>query len=514
MKLQNVEKYLKRGLKNHVKLSVATMVAFMITGVATYSAESKFIEKDDENTEVLLILNGNFGSSDNKTVENIGKFISDNLEPSKPIEKPSIPWIPIEPSKPITPPENTTTVTENKNTTETAFTVEKDKKIVINNGVTVTVTSDVKAVNKGTGISPDWQYDKVVAGIVNNGGIAENNGTIDIQGSVDTEIGDNGDTVKTGEGYGVYQTSGTFTNNGTIKIQGNGFDGDGDKSFETKGGVGVYVAGGTATNNGTITANGSFNLTDGSIGLPMGIGMKAVDGTIVNGENGLIENQHFSMYVEGKGTATNNGTINTELFGLVAIDGGNAINNGTINAWFDKTGEAGKGLFATSYKGITTTITNSETGVVYGSVTAEGTGATVINNGTIYGEKIEANKGTIVNNGTITGEVTKPVINVDGGKFIQGGNGKLEADTFNGDIYISGTVANNNFNDTIVKEDSIIVDNLNGEVKSDSFMFNAKLDGNDVVLVRKDFHELTNKSGIADFLEGAYMTQVLMKICI
>ena len=106
----------------------------------------------------------------------------------------------------------------------------------------------------------------------------------------------------------------------------------------------------------------------------------------------------------------------------------------------------------------------------------------MINNwNTIYGEKIEANKGTIVNNGTITVEVTKPVINVDGGKFIQGGNGKLEADTFNGDIYISGTVANNNFNDTIVKEDSIIVDNLNGEVKSDSFMFNAKLDGNDLV---------------------------------
>ena len=498
-KLQNVEKFLKRGLKNKVKLSLATMVAFMITGVATYSTESTFIEKDNENTEIMLILSGNFRSSDNKKVENIGTFISDD----KPV-KPSIPWIPINPSNPITPPQDTTTVKEDKNTTETAFTLEKDKKIVVNNGVTVTVASDVKVENVGSPLEPNWQPNKIVAGIVNNGGIAENNGIIDIKGSIDTVIGESGDTVKTGEGYGVYQISGTFTNNGTIKIQGNGFDGDGDKSFETKGGVGVYITGGIATNNGTITANGSFELSDGSIGLPMGIGMKAVAGTIINGEKGLIENQHFSMYVEGKGTAINNGTINTELFGLVATDGGNAINNGTINAWFDKTGEAGKGLFASSYKGITTTITNSETGVVYGSVTAEGTGATVINNGTIYGEKIEANKGTIVNNGTITGEATKPVINVDGGKFIQGGNGKLEADTFNGDIYISGIVANNNFNDTIVKEDSIIVDNLNGEVKSDSFMFNAELQGNDVVLVRKDFHELTNKSEIADFLEGAY----------
>ena len=49
-KLQNVEKKKKRGLKNKVKLSLATMVAFMITGVATYSTESTFIEKDDGNT--------------------------------------------------------------------------------------------------------------------------------------------------------------------------------------------------------------------------------------------------------------------------------------------------------------------------------------------------------------------------------------------------------------------------------------------------------------------------------
>ena len=60
-------------------------------------------------------------------------------------------------------------------------------------------------------------------------------------------------------------------------------------------------------------------------------------------------------------------------------------------------------LYASSFSGATTTVTNSETGIVYGNVKAEGAAATVINYGTIHGTEIISMKGNIENYGTVTG---------------------------------------------------------------------------------------------------------------
>ncbi len=151
---------------------------------------------------------------------------------------------------------------------------------------------------------------------------------------------------------------------------------------------------------GEITKLMTYLLPNKSLMLGRGIGLKALDGTIENADGGLIKNQAISMLAEKKGVAVNSGTIETELTGLMALDGGTATNNGIIKAWVNekegRKGEAGIGLHAYSFDGPETVITNSETGIVYGSVKSEGQNAKVINNGTIYGTEIkvetEANK--------------------------------------------------------------------------------------------------------------------------
>ena len=225
--------------------------------------------------------------------------------------------------------------------------------------------------------------------IENNGGKVINEGNINVEGLKEVNVAGTGHIVKVGEGVGVHQTSGSFENNGTITVAGNGFDGDNDGYIETNGGIGVLVEGGKAINNKTITSPDSYLLPDKGLMLGRGIGMKALNGTIENADGGLIKNQAISMLAENKGVAVNNGTIETEQVGLMALNEGTATNNGTINAWKNEKeghkGEAGTGLYAYSSNEAETIVTNSETGIVYGSVKAEGTNAKIINNGTIYG---------------------------------------------------------------------------------------------------------------------------------
>ena len=529
----NVENSLKRFLKRKVKVTLGFMVAFMISGSIGY-AES--IIPKSEDTEILLFMTGNFKSFENEKIDNIGEFkLGENtikppvtperpsvpwedLTPTQPIERPSVPWEDLTPAQPIERPsvpwedltpaqpiEKLTINNENRVLENTTIFTIKDGETFINKG-NLSLKSDIEMLDTDN----DHVYDTPSADysvIKNNGGKVINEGTLAIEGLKDVNIAGTGTIIKTGEGIGVHQTAGTFENKGTINIAGNGFDGDKDGYTDTNGGIGVLVEGGTAINNGTITSPDSYTLPkpNGGLMLGRGIGMKALNGTIENG--GLIKNQAISMIAENKGTAINNGTIETEQIGLMALNGGTATNNGTIKAWKNEKeghkGEATTGLYSSSFNGAETIVKNSSTGIVYGSVKAEGTGATVINDGTIYGKKIEANRGTIVNNGTITGEATKPVINIEGGKFVQGNQGKLEANKVNGDIYLSGNYAENNFNDKISINDNISIKEHNGDIKSDSVMY--KYNSEDKTLERKEFSEILSNQNFANYLENNYL---------
>ena len=507
---QELENSVKRFLKRKVKVTLGFMVAFMISGSIGY-AES--IIPKSEDTEVLLFMNGTFREFDNEKIKDIGEFnlvegqevikppIADKpAEPEKPGE--TIPLIPLEPAKPEKPQENVNIenkVQENKD----IFTI-KNKEVFINKG-NLTLKSDVEMLDS----NGDRVYDtpsKNLAVIKNGGGTVKNEGNISVEGLKEINVAGTGHIVKVGEGVGVHQTSGSFENNGTITIAGNGFDGDKDGYVDTNGGIGVLVEGGKAINNKTIISPDSYLLPDKGLMLGRGIGMKALDGTIENADGGVIKNQSISMIAENKGIATNNGVIETEQVGLMALNGGTATNNGTINAWKNEKdghkGEAGTGLYASSFNETETIVTNSEKGVVYGSVKAEGTNAKVINNGTIYGTEIKVTNGVIENNGIITGEATKPIIDIQNGKFVQSVNGKLEAEKVNGDVYLSGDYGKNNFDDKI-SVGGLDIKEHNGDVKVNSVMYDYN--SKDKTLERKEFSDIMANQEFASYLEDNYL---------
>lgn len=525
---QELENSVKRFLKRKVKVTLGFMVAFMISGSIGY-AES--IIPKSEDTEVLLFMNGTFREFDNEEIKDIGEFrlvqgqevikppvIDEPTVPDKPVDpdKPTDPEKPTDPDKPTEPEKPGETIpwedlvpatkvnTENKVQENTNIFTIKDKEAFTNKG-DLTLKSDVEMLDT----NKDHIYDtpnNSYAVIENNGGKVINEGNINVEGLKEVNVAGTGHIVKVGEGVGVHQTSGSFENNGTITVAGNGFDGDNDGYIETNGGIGVLVEGGKAINNKTITSPDSYLLPDKGLMLGRGIGMKALNGTIENADGGLIKNQAISMLAEDKGVAVNNGTIETEQVGLMALNGGTATNNGTINAWKNEKeghkGEAGIGLYASSFNGAETVVTNSETGIVYGSVKAEGTNAKVINNGTIYGTEIKVTNGVIENNGTITGEATKPVIDIEGGKFVQSVNGKLEAEKVNGDVYLAGDYGKNNFEDKVSVE-GLDIKEHNGEVKSNSVMYDYN--SADKSLERKEFSDIMANQEFASYLEDNYL---------
>ncbi len=519
---QELENSVKRFLKRKVKVTLGFMVAFMISGSIGY-AES--IIPKSEDTEVLLFMNGTFREFDNEEIKDIGEFrLVQGQEVIKPpvIDEPTVPDKPVDPDKPTDPdrptePEKpgetipwedlvpaTKVNTENKVQENTNIFTIKDKEAFTNKG-DLTLKSDVEMLDT----NKDHIYDtpnNSYAVIENNGGKVINEGNINVEGLKEVNVAGTGHIVKVGEGVGVHQTSGSFENNGTITVAGNGFDGDNDGYIETNGGIGVLVEGGTAVNKNTITSPDSYLLPDKGLMLGRGIGMKALDGTIENADGGLIKNQAISMLAEDKGIAVNNGTIETEQVGLMALNGGTATNNGTINAWKNEKeghkGEAGTGLYAYSSNEAETIVTNSETGIVYGSVKAEGTNAKIINNGTIYGTEIKVTNGVIENNGKITGEATKPVIDIEGGKFVQSVNGKLEAEKVNGDVYLAGDYGKNNFEDKVSVE-GLDIKEHNGEVKSNSVMYDYN--SADKSLERKEFSDIMANQEFASYLEDNYL---------
>ena len=525
---QELENSVKRFLKRKVKVTLGFMVAFMISGSIGY-AES--IIPKSEDTEVLLFMNGTFREFDNEEIKDIGEFrlvqgqevikppvIDEPTVPDKPVDpdKPTDPEKPTDPDKPTEPEKPGETIPwedlvpatkvniENKVQENTNIFTIKDKEAFTNKG-DLTLKSDVEMLDT----NKDHIYDtpnNSYAVIENNGGKVINEGNINVEGLKEVNVAGTGHIVKVGEGVGVHQTSGSFENNGTITVAGNGFDGDNDGYIETNGGIGVLVEGGKAINNKTITSPDSYLLPDKGLMLGRGIGMKALNGTIENADGGLIKNQAISMLAENKGVAVNNGTIETEQVGLMALNGGTATNNGTINAWKNEKeghkGEAGTGLYAYSSNEAETIVTNSETGIVYGSVKAEGTNAKIINNGTIYGTEIKVTNGVIENNGKITGEATKPVIDIEGGKFVQSVNGKLEAEKVNGDVYLAGDYGKNNFEDKVSVE-GLDIKEHNGEVKSNSVMYDYN--SADKSLERKEFSDIMANQEFASYLEDNYL---------
>ena len=514
---------IKGFLKGKKSYSLALMVTFLITGGFSYAEniivnedkniENEFIVKDDQ-TEIMVFINGLFAKAKNKEIKNIFDFklgdeeIKPPVNPEPPINPPVDPPVnpeppinppvdpPVNPEPPINPPvvENTQNISLNSTGTTgnmSALTVEAGKELV--NKGDLNITSDIT-------LTGDRKYNKIVAGVINNGGKFTNDGNITTSGALAKS------NLK-GEGFGIYQKSGETINNGKISIQGTGYDLDNDGESDIPGGVGIYAESGTVTNSetGVIEANPN-NL------IPAGIGMVTTSGaTLIN--NGTIRGMHSSMWaVNPNSLAINNGVIETERQGLIAGNGGKVINNGLVKAWVYEdvaNGVIAQPAFAMgaiSYDGEETIAENSKTGVLYGLVGVTGRAAKFINEGIVNGRvKISELGGIVENNGTITGVDEAPgEVIVNNGKFIQGANGKLDVDKFVGDLFLSGDYAKDNFeNNIVLSKDNINIKEHDGNILSNSVMYTVN--DSKTELNRKSFNEIISNSDFANYLENNYV---------
>lgn len=515
------ESKIKGFLKGKKSYSLGLMVAFFITGGFSYAEniivnddkkiENEFIVKDDQ-TEIMVFINGLFAKAKNKEIKNIFDFklgdeeIKPPVNPEPPINPPVDPPVnpeppinppvdpPVNPEPPVNPPvvENTQNISINSTGTtgnlSALGTIEAGKEL-INKG-DLSVISDIE-------LTADRKYNKIVTGAFIDGGKFTNDGNITTSGA-----------LTKGEGFGIYQKSGETINNGKISIQGVGYDVDNDGVPDVEGGIGIYAEKGTVTNSET-----GIILGDTANPIPAGVGMATISGaTLVN--DGLIKGMHISMWsINENSLAINNGVIETERQGIVVGNGARGINNGIIKAWVygdpdqNIQEQPAYAMAIGSYSGDETVGINSKTGVMYGLVDVTGRASKFINEGTVHGRVISNSGGVIDNtNGVITGvdEAPSEVIINDGGKFIQGVNGKLDVDKFVGDLFLSGDYAKNNFeNNIVLSKDNINIKEHNGEILSNSVMYSVNASKTE--LNRKNFNEILNNSDFANYLENNYV---------
>ncbi|MHA4987862.1 autotransporter outer membrane beta-barrel domain-containing protein [Cetobacterium somerae] len=527
---------IKGFLKGKKSYSLAIMVTFLITGRFSYTEnitvnedkkiENEFIVKDDQ-TEIMVFINGLFAKAKNKEIKNIFDFklgdeeikppveppINPPVNPEPPVEPPINPPVnpeppveppinpPVNPEPPVEPPinppivENTQNISINSVGTTgnmSALTVEAGKELV--NKGDLNITSDIT-------LTGDRKYNKIVAGVINNGGKFINDGNITTSGTLTKS------NLK-GEGFGIFQKSGETINNGKISIEGKGYDVDNDGVPDVEGGIGIYAEKGTVTNSQT-----GIIIGDTANPIPAGIGMATVSGaTLVN--DGLIKGMHISMWsINQNSLAINNGVIETERQGIVVGNGGKGINNGIIKAWVygnpdqNIQEQPAYAMAIGSYSGDETVGINSKTGVMYGLVDVTGRASKFINEGTVHGRVISNSGGVIDNtNGVITGvdEAPSEVIINDGGKFIQGADGKLDVDKFVGDLFLSGDYAKDNFeNNIVLSKDNINIKEHAGDILSNSVMYTVN--DSKTELNRKNFNEIISNSNFAKYLENNYV---------
>lgn len=432
----------------------------------------------------------------------------------------------------------------------------KDGMFAIGNGTIINEETGIIEINSDDGDSYGMNAD--------DDSIAVNEGEITLNGHGIGMIADDrgvvtnkGKITLNGDGntrFGMYATG-----NGTMINEEKGIIGGENVSY----GMTAHDNS-TAVNKGTININGKngvFNsgmyvgntgiaTNEGAIVMNSGSGMIAENnGTITNEERGVIEinDRVFSSGMNvGKGTAINKGRISINSrssTGMVAMDGGvitnektidinningvgmraintsasTAINKGTINI----NGDNGIGIEVT--KGATGI--NDDLGIINLNanngigIKVDGVGSSYVNNGEIniaYGttgnQKIVLSGGaTFSNSGSI---VTEGEFNTDkmgNGQFIMSGGGSLEAETIKGDIYASGALAMGGYDDIYSTYKMLKTTNLEGDIISNSAMFDANFtenaDGNgfyDVVLDRKDFNTIVSNEELGRILEDNY----------
>lgn len=271
-----------------------------------------------------------------------------------------------------------------------------------------------------------------------------------------------------GSSYGMWSERGDVDNNGAYNSS---------ISVANTSNAGGMITAGIRSGGGRISNSGDIIVTATS-GKAYGI--------ISEGDTGVVDNS---------GNLTVTGSSNTDLVVGIYAKGGTVTN--TETGVIDVSGAAGKtfGIIATN-------------------------GATVNNEGTIKVNDVACTDCTTVENSPyiVLDEtsilsnsrrlVSARSLNFDsfGGTVMLARGGTFEADgEISGNLTVDAAgISSNSFDDRYVAANAFNADEINVNLHSNSAMFTAEQEGNDVVLNRVAFNELSPDSDVALFLERNY----------
>ncbi len=271
-----------------------------------------------------------------------------------------------------------------------------------------------------------------------------------------------------GSSYGMWSERGDVDNNGAYNSS---------ISVANTSNAGGMITAGIRSGGGRISNSGDIIVTATS-GKAYGI--------ISEGDTGVVDNS---------GNLTVTGSSNTDLVVGIYAKGGTVTN--TETGVIDVSGAAGKtfGIIATN-------------------------GATVNNEGTIKVNDVACTDCTTEQNAPyiVLDEtsilsnsrrlVSARSLNFDsfGGTVMLAGGGTFEADgEISGNLTVDAAgISSNSFDDRYVAANAFNANEINVNLHSNSAMFTAEQEGNDVVLNRVAFNELSADSDVALFLERNY----------
>lgn len=271
-----------------------------------------------------------------------------------------------------------------------------------------------------------------------------------------------------GSSYGMWSERGDVDNNGAYNSS---------ISVANTSNAGGMITAGIRSGGGRISNSGDIIVTATS-GKAYGI--------ISEGDTGVVDNS---------GNLTVTGSSNTDLVVGIYAKGGTVTN--TETGVIDVSGAAGKtfGIIATN-------------------------GATVNNEGTIKVNDVACTDCTTVENSpyivldetsTLSNSrrlVSARSLNFDsfGGTVMLARGGTFEADgEISGNLTVDAAgISSNSFDDRYVAANAFNANEINVNLHSNSAMFTAEQEGNDVVLNRVAFNELSADSDVALFLERNY----------
>lgn len=260
---------------------------------------------------------------------------------------------------------------------------------------------------------------------------------------------------------------------------------------------------GNAYGMAAFNGNAIHNYVDGSISIHS-----------TNGGNayGMYGDTGSEIYNEGLIHITGNAENAYGIYG----EGGNIIENSGV---IDVSGENAYGIYVND--GQDSVVTNTAEGSInvnasgnaYGIYINQNSDKAVVNNYgsiTVNGDLKEGESGIYLNGAELHNYQTfaisgKGNLNVLGGAVYLEAGGTYQAEELEGDLIVGTSVVAEGQQNVYTEDNALMADNTeNLELISQSAMFEAKKEGNNAVLVRKDFAEFVPNKSIAEYLNKNY----------